>query len=230
MTWNDTEVNPFDPNTPDLQPETQPLDVILKQAIAAAIMALRVHLPAKIVKVSGNQKVDVQPLLQTRYIDGQVVNLPIIQNVMVQMPVGANWSIKLPIAVGDTGSLLFCDRSLDTWAASGGGIVDPQDSRTHDYSDPVFIPGLVPFANQTTDTTSDLVLTNGKSQIRLEAGGGFKIQNKASNQELITILLKLTDTLINNTYTNTLLGPQQFIASTILLLQQIQVNLQTLQG
>jgi hypothetical protein len=226
MSWQDTEVNPFDPGTPDFQPETLPLDEIIRQAVAAAIMQMRVHLPGKIVAIRGNQKVDVQPLLQTRYINGDVVNLPVIQNVMVQMPVGANYSIKLPIAVGDTGSLLFCDRSLDVWASGKGGIVDPQDARTHDISDPVFTPGLVPFANQTTDSTSDLVVTNGNAQLRLNATGGFKLQNTSKNQELINILTTLVQTL--STASTVVGGP--FTPDVVQTLTTMVQNLQALQG
>ncbi len=230
MSFDDTYPNPYDPNSPDFQPETLPLDEIIRQAISDSTRKLRVWLPAQVTVVRGNQKVDIQPLLQTRYTDGTLVNLPPIQNVMVSMPIGAKYSIKLPVAVGDTGVALFCDRSLDVWASGSGGLVDPQDSRQHDLSDPIFIPGLVPFSGQGTDSTSDLVLTNGNAQVRLEQGGGFKIQNTSANQELITILLSLLNVLTTNAFTLTMLGPQPFIASTITALQQVQTNLQKLQG
>lgn len=222
--------NPYVASNKSQRPETQPLDEILRQALDNAAMKLRVWLPASITQVLGNQKVNIQPLLQSRYTDGTLINLPIIQNVMVAMPMGQSYSIKLPIAVGDTGYALFCDRSLDVWSSGAGTIVDPQDTRSHNINDPIFIPGLAPFLNQTTDTTSDLVLTNQNSQIRMEQGGGFKIQNIGANQELITILLSLLNTLISNTFTLTSLGPQPFIASTIAALTQIQSNLTELQG
>lgn len=230
MKYMDTPDNPFNENLPSDTPETKPQDEIIRLAISEALKKLRVHLPAKITKVIGNQKVNVQPLLKTRYVDNSVTDLPEIQNVMVQMPVGEDYSIKLPISVGDKGSLIFCDRSLDTWAASDGEPVDPQDTRIHDISDPVFIPGLVPFSKQTNDKTTDMVLTNGGAQIRLQKAGTFKVQNLKAEQELITILLSLLDTLINQTFTNTMLGPQPFIASTNTLLTKIQKNLEKLKG
>jgi len=60
------------------------------------------------------------------------------------VPSGAD--LVTPVAVGDTGLLVFCDGSLDVWL-SKGGLVDPLDDRHHALSDAVFIPGLRPFSN-----------------------------------------------------------------------------------
>lgn len=228
MIYKNNVSNPYDQNTQDLTPETKPIDEIIRIAIAGAMMKLRVHLPGKIVAIKGNQKVDVQPLLQTRYNTGQIVTLPVLQNVMVGMPMGQNYSIKLPIAVGDTGNILFCDRSLDIWSNSDGGITDPQDSRIHDMSDPVFIPGLVPFTQQTQDNTDDLVITNGEAQIKVQKGGTFEFTN--GSNELIDLIDQLMDILINDTFTNTMLGPQPFIGFTINKLTDIRTKLDTLKG
>jgi hypothetical protein len=228
MSYNAPVENPYNSESQNNTPETLPLDEIIRRAIAAAMIKTRVMVPAKIVKVSGNQKVDVQITLKSRYVDGTVITIPTIQNVMVSMLVGQDWSIKVPLAVGDTGHLVFCDRSLDVWSASDGGVVDPQDSRTHDISDPIFVPGLVPFANQTFDTTTDMVLTNGKAKMRIQKAGTYTLSN--GTVEVLDLMSQLLDTLINNTYTNTMIGPQPFIASTILLLNQLQIKLSTLKG
>lgn len=59
--------------------------------------------------------------------------------------------LALPVAVGDTGLLIFSDRSLDVWLATGG-IVDPGDDRRHALSDAVFVPGLRPFSSPLVTT------------------------------------------------------------------------------
>lgn len=239
MSFNDIQPNPYDPNTQDQTPETPPLDEVLRRAISVAIMKLRVHLPGQIVKIRGPQQVDVQPLLQTRYTNGQVVNLPVIQNVMVQMPFGKNYSIKLPIAVGDTGSLLFCDRSLDVWSQGTGAIVDPQDSRNHALQDAVFIPGLVPFPNQLTDDSTDLIITAGKAVQKFQQGGTFVLSN--GENELIDLLdqitqqLKTLATTLSTDTVNTIFGPMQLNAfSTYQQIEQavdeLDQKLQTLKG
>jgi hypothetical protein len=227
--YEDPPVNPYDPASNDPESQTRPMDQIIRDAIRAETLKLRVCIPAQITSVKGNQKVDVQPLLQVRYIDqdaGQ--NMPAVQNVPVSMPMGQNYSIKLPVAEGDTGYLIVSDRSLDAWLSGSGGIVDPQDARQHDLSDSIFVPGLVPFSSQTEDDTTDMVLTNGSAQFAIQSSGKYKISN--GSQELIDLMDQLLDTLINNTFTLTLLGPQPFIASTVVLLQTIKTKLDTLKG
>lgn len=192
MTFKQVFPNPYDQSTPNLQPETIPLEEIIRQGMVAHTMKLRVCLPASITKVIGNQQVSVQPLLQSRYTDQTVVNLPVIQNVAVSMPMGQNYAIRLPIAVGDTGFLIFSDRSLDAWLHSGGGIIDPQDSRQHFLQDAIFVPGLTTFPNQTTDGTTDLIIKNGTAVFRELASGKFKIANDS------TTLNTLLQNLISN--------------------------------
>lgn len=229
MTYLDPAVNPYDPSVQDFEPQTLPLDEIIRRAIKAQTMSLRVCLPAIVTQVNGNQKVNVQPALQVRYIDqNQGSNMPQVQNVPVSMPMGQNYSIKVPVAVGDTGYLIFADRSLDVWLAGSGAIVDPQDSRQHDLSDAIFVPGMVPFSKQTTDSTTDLVLTNGQSQIRIEANGKFQIKN--NQNELIDLINQLLTILQTETFTNTLIGPQPFIDYTQQFLQELQAKLLTLKG
>lgn len=239
MSFNDIEPNAYDPSTQDVTPETPTWDVVMRQAITTAIMKLRVHLPGQITAITGPQQVSVQPLLQTRYTNGQVVNLPVIQNVMVQMPYGKLYSIKFPLSVGDTGSLLFSDRSLDVWSHGSGGVVDPQDSRNHNLQDAVFIPGLVPFPNQLTDKTTDLIITAGKAQAKLQQGGTFVFTN--GQNELISLLDQITQqlqqlaTTLSTDTVNTMLGPMklnafatyQTIGQTVQKLDQL---LETLKG
>jgi Phage protein Gp138 N-terminal domain len=239
MSFQDIQPNPYDPNTSDLTPETKSLDEVLRQVVSVAIMKLRVHLPGQIVKIHGTQQVDIQPLLQTRYTNGKVVNLPVIQNVMVQMPFGKNYSIKLPIAVGDTGSLLFCDRSLDVWSHGSGGVVDPQDSRNHNLQDAVFIPGLVPFPNQLTDTSTDLIITAGQAQAKWQQGGTFVFTN--GTNELISLLdqitqqLKTLATTLSTDTVNTIFGPMKLNAFSTYqqigqAVDELDQKLQTLKG
>lgn len=195
--------SPYNGSVPDYDPQTLPMDEVIRLAISAAMLGLRVSLPAQVTKVLGNQLVNVQPTLQIKYIDqSSPQNMKPISNVPVGTPKGAGWSIKVPIAVGDTGLLVFADRSLDVWLAGSGGIVDPQDGRTHDLSDAVFYPGLGPTSAQTTDSTSDMVLTNGLAVIRLEKAGKFKFTN--GTNEVINLLVQITDQL--KSLANTLSG------------------------
>lgn len=194
---DETFDNPYDPNVPDLEPQTLPMDEVIRRAIQAALMRLHTWLPGQITEIQGNGRVTVQPMLQSRYITGQLVTLPPIQNVIYQQPRGANFSIKLPIAVGDTGRISFCERSLDVWSVSGG-IVDPADTRHHNMTDAVFTPGLYPFDDQIEDNSTDLVLTAGKAIVRMQQSGNLLLggPNVASPAVLGDVLITALDGII----------------------------------
>lgn len=181
MPYDAPQSDPYNPAVPNYDPETLPLDEVWLEAMRAHTLGLRVALPATItaVNTSENQRVDVLPSLMSRPLDQAVaVPMPAIKNVPVMMPMGQSFAIKLPLSVGDAGLLVFCDRSLDAWAAgSGGAPVDPQDSRQHDLTDAVFVPGLVPFAMQQTDATTDMVIKAGTAEVRLQQSGRFKLGN-----------------------------------------------------
>ena len=235
-TYSAPPVSPYDPSMPNLAPETPELEDLLRSTVLNAMRNTNVCMPAKIVAVSANQTVDLQLLPQTRYAaNASATDKRIVYNVPVAMAVSGAYSVKLPIAVGDTGLAFFADRSLDNYLASDGTkTYDPADTRMHHLGDAVFLPGLPTTSQQTQDSTSDLVITNGKMQLRLRQDG--KVQLKNGTQELLAILdqvlsnqLSLLQTLQTNTFTLTALGPQGFIATTITALAQLQSQLQTLQ-
>lgn len=228
MPYNEQFDLPYDPNSQSQQVQTLPLDEVIRRAILAYGLKLKVCLPCSVTAIHGDQLVDVQPLLQARYTSGNPFTLSQIQRVPVSMPMGANYSIKVPVAINDTGYCIFSDRSLDVWLAGSGAVVDPQDSRAHDIADAIFVPGLVPTANQTEDGTTDLVITNGEAQMKLQAGGTFLF--KGPSQEIMAVIDSLFDILINNTFTNTMIGPQPFIAGTITALTQLRAKWDALKG
>ena len=234
MSYTAPAQNPYDPSVTDLEPETLQLEEIIRRAVQAGASNLRVCLPVKVVQVNGNQNVDLQVLLQSRMIDNTVVTLPIIKNALVSMPSGVNYGVKFPIAVGDTGLALFSDRSLDAWSQGTGDVTDPQDTRLHSLSDAIYLPGLLPLSKQTSDSTTDYTVTNGKAVLKIQQAGTFLLKN--DKQELFDLLTQmisnqvdLMNTLATNCFTLTMLGPQPFIASTVAAIQQLQNTAKTIQ-
>lgn len=175
--YQEPENSPYDSTVEDFDPGTPPIEKALADAIDYRLLSVRVCLPCAVTKVRGEQLVDVQPLLQARYLDGQVVNIPPIPMVPVSMKGGKLYSDKDPLSVGDTGYCVFADRSLAAWLAGQGQIVDPQDSRQHHITDAIFVPGLVPTALQTQDGTTDRVLRAGLAVLRMQQDGHFLIGN-----------------------------------------------------
>lgn len=211
---------PFVPTETDDQLEQPTLARVLELAVQEGARQLRVSLPCRVVRVRGDQLVDLQPLLQVKYKAlAQPTTLPVLPHCPVLMPRGQNYAIRLPVAEGDTGLAVFADRSLDNWLSSGGGVVDPESARTHNITDAIFVPGLVPLAQQTQEPNDDLVLQNGASQVRLSRGGQVVLKN-AQAHELVDLVQQLTDltaTLhqtLQSALVNTLMGPMPFLGAT----------------
>jgi hypothetical protein len=200
MTYRDPIESPYDPRKVNYAPEAVELSDVIAEAMRATSVRLRVAMPCSIDSVVANQRVNLQPLIQARYLfQDEPVTLPIIRNCPVIMPHGANYSIRLPIAAGDTGLAIFSDRSLDAWLAAaspGASPIDPQDTRCHNLNDAIFLPGLVPFASQTQESGNDLTISNGAAQIRLQPGGTMKLGSTApGGQELLSLMDTIISTL-----------------------------------
>lgn len=193
MTYNGPKDNPFNSESNDSVFEDLPLSEVILQAIQGEIRKARVMLPAQVIAVNSPQNVNVQPLYKIRYIDGQVIDMPPIQQVPVSMIAGSDYSIKLPIAVEDIGYLIFCDRDLDSFLAGTGQIAEPASSRIHNLSDALFVPGMLPASMQLKDATTDLVITNGKGVFKVQKAGKF-IGTNGTN-EMMDLLVKITNQL-----------------------------------
>ena len=103
---------------------------------------INTSMPAVVRAVRGNT-VDVEiPVLRIITSGGKLRPLE-IDMVPVVYPGAGRWTLKFPIAKGDSGLLVFAQRDCDSWFASGEETV-PGTGRMHDYSDGIFIPGLRP--------------------------------------------------------------------------------------
>jgi hypothetical protein len=128
---------------------------------------LRVSLPCTVESYDASKgKVSVQPGLRELQEgdDGTLVPLrpSPITNVPVHFPGAGGFRITFPIQKGDTGYVIFSDRSLDRWLAGRGEEIDLDDERCHDITDAIaFEPGIRPFGNPWTGAHADH-LTIGK--------------------------------------------------------------------
>ena len=107
---------------------------------------LRVCLPAEVQSYDlATQTVSVQPLVNEVALDADgnsfIELLPVISGVPVEFPGGGGMILTFPLQAGDTGRLIFADRSIDEWKTQGGGQA-PNAQRRHDLTDAIFAPGL----------------------------------------------------------------------------------------
>lgn len=109
---------------------------------------LRTHIIGQVVSYDNESNTAViQPVL--KIIRGTDVNnmttlqsAPLSDVPVRQFGSGKVWCTVAP-AVGSYGELHISDRAIDGWMSTGG-IVEPTSVRTHDISDAVFEPSLVP--------------------------------------------------------------------------------------
>lgn len=164
--------------------ERPTLAKLLKDSIEQRLCDVHVSIPSSIVSYDG-KRASVQPLLQRRYQDGEIVTMPVISNVPVIWPSTKNSSVTLPLAKGDTGALLFSERSLDKWLVAGG-IVNPEDTRKFHLSDAQFFPGLKPFSENSDYDPDRIVIRNQNGKIVV--GNGKVALGNSSGDELLDLV------------------------------------------
>jgi hypothetical protein len=146
----------------------------------------------------------------------------------VGFPEGGGASLSFPLAVGDFGLILFCQRSLEEWLNGDGREVTARDPRILAAADAFFLPCIRPFPKGTPaqDATS-LVLRNGAARLRLN-GDRVALGNAAG--ELLDLVDQLLGTLVTATVVDPTSGPLPFSPGVIAALQTIQTTLGTVKG
>jgi hypothetical protein len=203
---------------------------ILREAITAHLYDLHVCLPARVEKYdAAKQKATIKPLLKKRYKEeDNDTELPVITDVPVQWPSAAGGSsyLHLPLAKGDLGMAIFCERSIDAWLHGKGQMVAPNDPRHHHLSDAVFVPGVRPFGASLNNTSAqNAVLQNG--QMRMELAPDGKISIQGASQEFLTIVDSILGHLINAKVV-TAMGAMPFYHTTIADFQDDRDRLSTI--
>jgi len=209
---------------------TPTLTECVREMIKSYILDVHTALPARVEKYDyETQKADVKPLLKKKYRNSDVATeIPVIPSVPVQWPSAAGGAayIHLPIAKGDLGIVLMCERSIDTWLSGDGQITATNNPRHHDLSDAVFIPGVRPFKASLSDASeTNLVIQNDSIRIEMDPSG--KISVTGATKELLTVLSGVLDHLISAKIV-TGIGPMPFMAGTIASFNQDKTDLGTL--
>lgn len=156
-------------------PQKRTLGEVIRRHVRAGLADTHVSLPARVTRVDLSKNlVDAQPLLMDiiEQPDGERVaqRFPVITNVPIQVANGGGFRITFPVVVGDVVALVFSDRCLDRWLASGDEV-DPVDPREHALSDAVVaIPSTNPSAPWTIRADAACIGKEGGPQIVLKAG------------------------------------------------------------
>lgn len=159
---------------------TPTLGGVIRGLIEEGLGDVNVAIPGRVEAFDpASARASVQPLVRRPYVteDGTrgVERLPVIPDVPVIFPGSGPYSLRWPVAVGDTVLLVFASASLDQWLPRGGEV-DPGDDRRHALSDAVAIPGLRDFAHPHSGGASKTIEFT-PSEIRV--GGSQALATKA---------------------------------------------------
>jgi phage baseplate assembly protein gpV len=159
---------------------------LLNIIIANKIADMHICMPAKILEYDyTKQKAKVQPALNQKYNDGEVIELPAIYNVPVIHPASGGASITFPVNVNDTVLLVFSEKSLEEWL-SNGEQVTPDDPRQNNLTDAIALLGLNPFSKTSpAENNEDLLLSYSGSKIRFKNKGSHLLEIESENIEII---------------------------------------------
>jgi hypothetical protein len=185
---------------------------VLNRFINAQLSSVFTALPGEIISFDGNKKIcSVQPLIKKKYKNGDVVNLPLLDEVPVLYPQTSKCIISFPLTKGDQVLLIFAQRSLDEWK-NKQGIVENADNRKFDINDAIAIPGLYSKNTGLEVDLEALLIQNATLKLKIFEDGKLQIENSSS--ELINAINNLCTELknfaqeVSNITTNTQLGPQ----------------------
>lgn len=174
---------------------------VIRRAVTSQIEGLHLALPGQVERYdSAKQLVDVQPLIKASYEDEEgnkvIEQLPVIPNVPVSFPGAGGFRLTFPIAVGDTGILLFADASLDVWLEKGG-LVDPGLDHRFALADAFFIPGIRDKARALTEAPTDRMTIglDGGVQIHIDQSEIRLGSNTPAELQFVALAQKVADEL-----------------------------------
>jgi len=155
---------------------------LLNIIIANKIADMHICMPAKILEYDyTKQKAKVQPALNQKYNNGEIIDLPVIYNVPLMHPASGGASITFPVNINDAVLLVFSEKSLEEWL-SNGEQVTPDDPRQNNLTDAIGLLGLNPF-NKTSPAANntDLLIKYDGSEVKLKPSGVIDINATEGN-------------------------------------------------
>ena len=169
---------------------------LINQAIEESNSALRVCLPGRIEKYDPETMLaNIQPLLKIKFY-GRTSSelLPIINNVPICHIRTGSALIRLPVALGDLVTVVFADRSIESWISGKGEARDPLDTRKHHITDAFAFLGGYPTGLSKAAKNKDAL------EVIVEPGTKITIGNESEEllqlaHDAFTSLKSLTEQL-----------------------------------
>ncbi len=172
---------------------------VINTAFDAYMREMNVGLPGKVTEYDATtQTCTVQPMVQGAVPDanGRWVHetFPVIHSVPVMFMRSPSFTFTFPIPAGTTGQILFNQRDIGQWRATGQ-IGSPGDQTPHPLSGAVFWPSMAP-------NDSVVAVSNAHVAMKLNTGVEFRVGSATdfvANAALVDGLLDTLKTAIENT-------------------------------
>ncbi len=173
------------------------LDSIINQYINNNLKRAFTAIPCRVTSVNnmGQQRINVQPIINIVKTSDEELEHAIIQNVPVVFPGSSTSQFSFPVNVGDTVLCVFSQRSLDRFKLGAKSPHRPIDLRKMSRNDAVAIPGLFPFEDAANNpgkrslshSTQDAVITHNigtgsECEVRLKPSGDIIINSPTTVQ------------------------------------------------
>ena len=129
----------------------------------------------------GGRICSVKPQVQKRLGDGTYLELPVIEEVPLMFMGGSEFSFTYPLKKGDPVLIIFTERSIEEWIASGGEVT-PEDVRRFALTDAIAIAGLPNGGIELIEANNEDVNIQYKdSYIKIKKDGTVEMLGDADN-------------------------------------------------
>lgn len=200
------------PQAPVVEPD---LLTLMELKIRDTLTSLNCHQVGTIQSFDAAKQTATVNLNVKLLVAGSVKEYPLLVDVPVFVLGGGDRVVTVPIRKGDTCLVLFNDRDMDNWFATGAPAI-PSSRRLHDLSDGLALVGFRSVANPVANySTQDIEVRNGQSKIAV----GELLLLKNTVTDLLTVMNAVVTAL--NSLNGVKLGGD---ASAAIILAQTQIQ------
>ena len=146
----------------------QSLASLLQLAQLDTLNTINCHQVGEIVSFNPSTQTAEVQIKMLRPYNGELKKYPILLDCPCVVLGGGKGRVTFPIEKGDSCVVLFNDKDIDNWYASGQ-TMQPRSTRMHSFSDAIALVGLHNKLNKISDYLSDgTELKYGSSTIKLQ--------------------------------------------------------------
>ncbi len=122
----------------------------------------------------GTRKAKVKLLVKLVRKNGDILEVPIIENVPVMFPASAAFTLTFPLAKGDKGLVMFAETGIGNYLNGSGQEVEADSPARFQLTDAMFLPGLYPFS--TVAQGSAFIKSDGSGVISINGDSDYAVR------------------------------------------------------